>query len=121
MGQPIQLFDSAGHRAGTLFEHRSARVAEIGLVLPQAVLDPGGVRKVAGAESEGVGRTRGPLLGGAKIFLRRGSCRAKNATPQRYRDVWFSKSVGSLLSLILGFVPSGLRKAGFQRLPRHKS
>ena len=60
---PIQLFDSADHRAGTLFEHRSARVAEIGLVLPQALLDPGRIGNVASAEPEGVGRTGGPLLG----------------------------------------------------------
>jgi hypothetical protein len=63
MAQPIQLIASAGYRAGALFKNQSASVAEIGLVLPQAVLDPGGVRKVAGAESEGVGRTPGPLLG----------------------------------------------------------
>jgi hypothetical protein len=51
LGSPIQLFDSAGHRAGTLFEHRPARVAEIGLVLPQALFDPGGVSNVARAQS----------------------------------------------------------------------
>src|ERR1700730_333156 len=78
-GSPSQLFDSAGHRARTLFEHRSACVAEIGLVLPQAVFDPGGVRNVASAEPEGVGRTRGPLLGSATIVLRKGTCCAKES------------------------------------------
>ena len=63
MGSPIQLFASAGHRAGALFENRSAGIAEIGLALPQALLDHGGVGNVAGAEPEGVGRARGPLLG----------------------------------------------------------
>ena len=77
MGSPIQLFASAGHRAGALFENRSAGIAEIGLALPQALLDPGRVGNVASAEPEGVGRTGGPLLGGAAILLRSDSASAK--------------------------------------------
>src|SRR5215471_5234177 len=56
---------------------RSAGVAEIGLVLPQAVLDPARIGDVAAAKPEGVGRARGPLLGGAAIVLRRSGCGAK--------------------------------------------
>jgi hypothetical protein len=58
----IQLFASAGHLPGALLEHRPARVAEIGPVLPQAEFDPGRVQTVASAEPEGVGRARGSLL-----------------------------------------------------------
>src|SRR4029077_17540371 len=49
----IQLFASAGHLPGALLEHRPARVAEIGPVLPQAEFDPGRVENVASAEPEG--------------------------------------------------------------------
>src|SRR4029077_18103512 len=76
-GQPIQLFASAGHQAGALFKNQFTGLAEIGLVLPQAVLDSGRVGNVASAEAEGVGCTRGPLLGGAAILLRSGGCRTK--------------------------------------------
>src|ERR1700730_5059764 len=63
-GSPILLFASAGHRAGALFKNQSTGVAETGLVLPQTLLDPDGIGDIAAAESEGVGRTGGPLLGG---------------------------------------------------------
>src|SRR4029077_6124323 len=125
---PIQLFDSADHRAGTLFEHRSARVAEIGLVLPQAVFDPGGVRNVASAEPEGVGRTRGRLLGGATIVLRKGTCCAKECCCRcDGKTVGFRNHIGSLT--LIGVAsgshprPAALRKkSGLQRHSRaHKS
>jgi len=73
----MQLLASAGDRASALLENRSAGIAQIRLVLPQAVLDPDRVGDVATAESEGVGRTGGPLLGGAAIVLRRSGCGAK--------------------------------------------
>jgi hypothetical protein len=60
-----------------LLEHRPARVAEIGPVLPQAEFDAGRVETVASAEPGGVGRARGPLLWGAAIPLPRGGRRAK--------------------------------------------
>src|SRR5208283_683334 len=98
---PIQLFAAAArHRSGALLENRSARVAEVGLVLPQAVLDPGGVGNIAAAESEGVGRARGPLLGGAIILLRQGAVCAKERRGCRDEEtVGFPNHVGSLLSL----------------------
>jgi len=120
MGSPIQLFASAGHRAGALFENRSAGIAEIGLALPQALLDPGRVGNVASAEPEGVGRTGGPLLGGAAILLCSGGCRTKQrchhcdtATSGFRNHIW------SLPLIDLGFrSEAGLRKKpGFQQLP----
>jgi len=69
MVQPIQLFASAGYRAAALLKNQSAGIAEIGLDLPQAVLDPGVVGKVASAEPEGVGRTRGPLTVGFRNHI----------------------------------------------------
>ena len=68
--QPDLVFASTGHGAGALLEDRSARVAEIGGVLPQALLNPDRIGNGAGAEFEGVGRARGPLLRGAAILLR---------------------------------------------------
>jgi hypothetical protein len=77
------IYFSAGHRAGALFKNRSAGIAEIGLVLPQAVLDSGGIGNVARAEPEGVGHTRRPLPGRAAILLRRGSGNAKRCCQDR--------------------------------------
>ena len=54
---------SASHWAGALLENRSTRIAEIGFVLPQAVVDPGGIGNVAAAEPECVGRTGCSLFG----------------------------------------------------------
>src|SRR6266481_2726532 len=73
------------------------------------------------AEPEGIGRARGPLLGGAVIFLRRGSCRAKQC--RHHCDTGtsgFRNHVRSLLSWILGFVPKQafVRSRDFRDLPR---
>ena len=94
---PFQLFAFGGHRAAASLENRSARVAEIGLVLPQAVLDLRGVGDVAAAESEGVGRARSPLLGGAMIFLRKGIRCAKESCGCDRTTVGFRNHIGSLL------------------------
>jgi hypothetical protein len=119
MGSPIQLFASAGHRAGALFENRSAGIAEIGLALPQALLDPGRIGNVASAEPEGVGRTGGPLLGGARDSpaQRRVSHKAM-LPPLRYSDVLFSKSYLITPLIDLGFrSEAGLpKKPGSQQL-----
>jgi hypothetical protein len=100
-----------------LFKNQSAGVAEIGLVLPQAVLNSGRVGNVASAKPEGVGRARGPLLGRDSPAQRLLSHKAM-LPPPRYSDVWFSKSYLITPLIGLGFrSEAGLRKKpGFQRL-----
>lgn len=55
--------------ARALLENRSARIAEIGSVLPQAIFNPRGVGNVTAAKSEGIGCAGGPLLGSPFVVL----------------------------------------------------
>src|SRR5258708_1799011 len=98
---PLLSFDSAGQGVGALLENRSARLAEIGLPLPQAAFNPRGIKKVAAAKPEGVGRTRGPLLGRSPILLREGHRLTKRSRhPDNKSRFVFRNHLASLFKLM---------------------
>src|SRR6266404_1446308 len=123
---PLLSFDSAGQGVGALLENRSARLAEIGLPLPQAAFNPRGIRNVAAANPEGVRRTRGPLLGRSPILLREGDRLTKRS--RRYDNkshFVFRNQLASLLKLMFSLdsanrIPAE-RREPFRKLPCGKS
>src|SRR5260370_9608330 len=119
---PLLSFDSAGQGVGALLENRSARLVEIGLPLPQASFNPRGIRKVAAAKPEGVGRTRGPLLGRSPILLREGDRLTKRSRhPDNKSHFVFRNHLASLFKLMFSLhsanrIPAK-RKEPFRNLP----
>src|ERR1043165_726737 len=77
------LFACDGDGTGALLEYRPACVAEVGCVLPEAGLDPGGIGNINRAEPEGVRHTGGALLWRAAIVLGKAGGRAAHRRQHR--------------------------------------